>query len=379
MSTGALSATAARSKATACRARHLGSATRRVRHVCGEASTTAELIDGLRAPLNDALGLSGMLLSATDPQTTALGTATIVEHLPAEISVPWMHNEHLEDDFNKFADLHRSRAAVTTLDRSTQGRLELSPRHRELHQPHGLGPELRTTFSQDGVCWGLANLVREAGDPDFDERELNWLEELRPDIAAGIQRTTRAVVRREAAGDEGPGIVTLDAAGAVVSMTADAAGLLADLWLCPFGDDPTFRLPGEAYMVATLARARANDRARIPPPVARLHGRSGRWLTIRGDFSLTPDRKLAGVVLIIERSRPAEILPLAVAAYGLTAREREVLGQLSCGRATAEIAAELFITEHTVRDHIKSILTKTGTTSRGELISLLFREETPSL
>ena len=192
--------------------------------------------------------------------------------------------------------------------------------------------------------------------PIIQQQVRQWLEEAQASLPADISSSIHTV-----------------------SGSSDAAGLLADLWLCPFGDDPTFRLPGEAYMVATLARARANDRARIPPPVARLHGRSGRWLTIRGDFSLTPDRKLAGVVLIIERSRPAEILPLAVAAYGLTAREREVLGQLSCGRTTAEIAAELFITEHTVRDHIKSILTKTGTTSRGELISLLFREETPSL
>lgn len=154
MSTEVLSDTAARSKATACRARHLGSATRRVRDVCGEASTTAELIDGLRAPLNDALGLSGMLLSATDPQTTALGTATIVEHLPAEISVPWMHNEHLEDDFNKFADLHRTGVGPATLHRATQNRPGLSPRHDTINRRLGFGAELRTTFGRNGAAAG---------------------------------------------------------------------------------------------------------------------------------------------------------------------------------------------------------------------------------
>lgn len=43
------------------------------------------------------------------------------------------------------------------------------------------------------------------------------------------------------------------------------------------------------------------------------------------------------------------------------------------GRSTADIAACLYISEHTVRDHIKSLLAKTDTRSRGELMSLLFQ------
>src|SRR5690606_30492029 len=62
------------------RRRLLAIAERRVREASADAAGTAELINGLRAPFNDALGLSGMLLSATDPHTTALGTATVVEH-----------------------------------------------------------------------------------------------------------------------------------------------------------------------------------------------------------------------------------------------------------------------------------------------------------
>src|SRR5690554_2023088 len=89
--------------------------------------------------------------------------------------------------------------------------------------------------------------------------------------------------------------------------------------------------------------------------------------------TLTTDGELSGVVLVVEPSRPAEILPLVVASYGLTRREREVLGEMSNGQSTAEIAGQLFISEHTVRDHIKSILAKTGTSSRGELMSLLFQ------
>lgn len=64
---------------------------------------------------------------------------------------------------------------------------------------------------------------------------------------------------------------------------------------------------------------------------------------------------------------------MVVASYGLTRREQEILSEMSKGQRTGEIASCLFISEHTVRDHIKSILAKTGTTSRGELMSLLFQ------
>jgi DNA-binding NarL/FixJ family response regulator len=46
--------------------------------------------------------------------------------------------------------------------------------------------------------------------------------------------------------------------------------------------------------------------------------------------------------------------PLAV----LTAREREVLGQMAEGRSNAAIAAKLFVTEKAVSKHINNILTK---------------------
>lgn len=353
------------------RRRLLGNAQRRVMDVCAEATSTHELMAGLRAPLNDALGLAGLLLSATDPQTTTLGTGTVVEHLPEDMAGGWMHNEFFEDDFNKFTTLHRTGAAATTLHRATQGHPQLSPRHRALHRPHGLGPELRTTFSSDASCWGVANLVREAGDDDFDDEHLAWLEQLRPVVAAGIQRTTATSPPVDV--DDGtPGVICLDPAGAILSMTRSAHGLLADLWLCPFGEDGESRLPGEAYMIATLARARTAGFA-SPPAVTRLRGRTGRWLTLRGDCTLTVDGEVTGIVLVVQTSRPKEILPLLTVAHGLTAREREVLVELTSGFTAREIASRLFISAHTVRGHIKSILAKTGTASRSELMSVLFQ------
>ena len=159
---------------------------------CAEAENAEELINGLRRPLNEALGLSGMFLGATDPDTTIFATVGVIENMPDSMCAPWMHNEFFEDDFNKFADLHRQDAPTTTLHRATQNRPQLSPRHTELNQPAGFGPELRTTFSHGGYCWGVANLLREDGSADFDQESLEWLNRLRPSIAAAFQRTLAA-------------------------------------------------------------------------------------------------------------------------------------------------------------------------------------------
>ena len=51
-------------------------------------------------------------------------------------------------------------------------------------------------------------------------------------------------------------------------------------------------------------------------------------------------------------------------AYGLTARERQVLSLLATGRSNREIAAVLVISEHTVARHVQNIFGKLGVSSR---------------
>jgi DNA-binding CsgD family transcriptional regulator len=58
-------------------------------------------------------------------------------------------------------------------------------------------------------------------------------------------------------------------------------------------------------------------------------------------------------------------------SYRLTRREEEVLGQLRKGLPTSEIASRLGISPHTVRDHLKHLYRKTGTSSRNEILNQL--------
>src|SRR5947208_12239635 len=63
-------------------------------------------------------------------------------------------------------------------------------------------------------------------------------------------------------------------------------------------------------------------------------------------------------------------IPDAIAAE-LTAREVEILLLLDDRLETDEIAKRLFISEHTVRSHVKSILRKLGVSSRREAVQKL--------
>jgi len=58
-------------------------------------------------------------------------------------------------------------------------------------------------------------------------------------------------------------------------------------------------------------------------------------------------------------------------SHGLSPREQEVVGLLIQGQTTAAMADQLGISPHTVRDHLKHLYRKTGTSSRSELLGLI--------
>ncbi len=74
------------------------------------------------------------------------------------------------------------------------------------------------------------------------------------------------------------------------------------------------------------------------------------------------DPAVTGRVLATYRSSRASAPSVALSA--LTEREREVLESIAAGRTNAEIAAELFISELTVKSHVGRIFSKLGLRDR---------------
>ncbi len=69
------------------------------------------------------------------------------------------------------------------------------------------------------------------------------------------------------------------------------------------------------------------------------------------------------------RSRPGTAVP----TDDLTPREREILRLLAEGLANREIAAQLGLSDHTVKFHLRAVFTKLGAHSRTEAVSLAVR------
>jgi DNA-binding NarL/FixJ family response regulator len=88
-----------------------------------------------------------------------------------------------------------------------------------------------------------------------------------------------------------------------------------------------------------------------------------------GDALLAPS-VTRRIVQQFARRRPAPEAGLRLER--LTQREREVLIMLARGKSNAELAAELFVTEGTVKTHVSSLLAKLGLRDRVQAVVLAY-------
>jgi hypothetical protein len=70
------------------------------------------------------------------------------------------------DDFNSFVELAGARRHSGVLSEATGGRLDRSPRYRDLLRPNNVQGELRVSFVVDGAAWGCGSFFR-IGPADF--------------------------------------------------------------------------------------------------------------------------------------------------------------------------------------------------------------------
>src|SRR5829696_7934660 len=208
-----------------------------------------------------------------------------------------------------------------------------------------------------------------------EERSVGLLSARLPDVHTSAGKPEALPLPVEEGGTDVPGVLTLDYQGSVVQHTPAAERWLRDLEDLGPGWREWNGLPGALRtVVLSLRRALSPERARDEQSVPSLRARvrSGRWLTLYGSLSeATPERR-AETVIIIEPTKPEELLPFSMTAYGLSPREEEIVKFVVRGLSTTRISRTLFISEHTVQNHLRSVFEKVGVRSRGELVKRLF-------
>ncbi len=323
--------------------------------------------------------------TTTDP-TTNLITDAIAKresscgHRSDGVFANYFERVYFEHDLGDTLAMLREGRKVARLSDSTSGSLDRSGRYRLHLQPRHLGPEVYVTFVDRGL-WGELHLTREQGSPDFTAHDLDFLGRIVPHVAAGLKGSAlraRGAVMTEHDMTDVPGVLILDRSGRVVSSTANVEGFLLDLGARIDRWRDGRDLPVAVQVVlGALERSLdpASDRDRHRVPRLRVRARSGRWLTL--DASLTEpsaDRPSERVV-VVGPAQAEEIAWLTLAVFELSPREEEVVRLVVRGLASSQIAAQLYITEHTVQRHLSNIFEKVGVRSRRDLVKRLFVDQ----
>ncbi len=130
---------------------------------------------------------------------------------------------------------------------------------------------------------------------------------------------------------------------------------------------PIYNVASRVLAIASTSPA-PSTRGRNLPARARVRAANGAWAIIEAD-RLDPLERTVAVTI-----RPAaaqDVLDLRLIAYDLTARQRELVNALLDGSDTKAVSERLFLSPHTVNDHLKTIFDKVGVRTRKELIAVL--------
>lgn len=290
----------------------------------------------------------------------------------------WGLLEYGGSDPTAFREMFRARSDSVGMHVETGGEVASNLRMERLIMPaYDYRDEARLIARQGDLAWGGMALFRGDGEPPFSEDEVAFLSTLSSAYAAGIRLglLSRVVGVPSDEGapstvDAGPAVAIVDASDRVVQVSVGATQLLSEMTRHPNSADATGTI---AALIAGARRFQAGTSDVLPRGRVRLP--SGRWLVLHASPLGSVDGRAGDVVITMEEARPPEIVPLVVAAFGLTDRERDVTRLVLQGVDTKEIAATLHLSRYTVQDHLKSVFDKADVRSRRELISRVFFDQ----
>jgi DNA-binding CsgD family transcriptional regulator len=300
--------------------------------------------------------------AGVDPDTLVMTSITNWKPWPVgerefqEYSARFAESEYSGNEPNTFAQLLRRPMPIARMSDAPHREVVRSVRINELLKPQGLEHELRAAFRVDDACWGVGSIFRDAG-RDFTDREVEFLGAVTATLAAATRIAVRAA-HPQAPAAVGPVIVIAGRDGGLKAATPTAVS-----WLAEVEDAAPGRFSMTLYSAVAQAHAAASGTAR-----ARMRDAGNNWVVLQASRLITGDDP-EQMVVTVEPATTHDLATLLLAAYGATAREREVCLEVLAGNPTADIARHLFISPHTVHDHVKSLFEKVGVGSRGELVA----------
>lgn len=286
----------------------------------------------------------------------------------------WALMEYGRIDPTSFLEMIDQDRTACSVSIDTDGDTSISPRLRDFITPiFGYRDELRMVARRGNQSWGGVALFRGSDEQPFNSDEVAFVASLSEHFATGLRSGLLARLARTGTDDLpaiGPAVVIVDVDDRPSRFSMGAEALLAEL-------TSEVNMVSSAGIIGGLVASARRYAAGLDKvlPAARTRMPSGRWLVLHASPLSGANGTSGEVVVTIEEARPPEIVPLVVAAFDLTAREREVTQLVLQGVDTKEIAASLHMSRYTVQDHLKSVFDKADVRSRRELISRVYFDQ----
>jgi DNA-binding CsgD family transcriptional regulator len=313
--------------------------------------------------LERAIPYDAMCIGTADP-ATRLSTGAVKVNMSDDTGAQFVAHEYGVPDFNLFLDLADRPMAVGILADATGGDVRRSARIRDLQHLFSTEHEMRGVLRTGDQMWGTFAMYREPGRTGFSPGEAEFMHRIEKLMAIGLQRgLITADLTGPERSDPSSAVLIFDQHGEVVSATPGAEQRMVEL-----GGDLWSQLP---FSVAAVVSAARTQLANVVPR-SRLRSAGGEWLELHAAPIRGRDGLTGQIAVTIDAAGPPKVIPLIVAAFGLTSREQDVIQQVLRGDSTNEIAGALHLSPYTVQDHLKAIFEKVGVSSRRELSSRIF-------
>ena len=338
-------------------------AVERVARVCGAHDEARGLRLALLEEIRRAAAFDAYSWLLTDPETE-VGCAPLAD-VPCLPELPRLIRLKYLTAVNRWTQLD---VPAALLRAATGDRCERSLVWREMLAGYGVNDVASVVFRDRFGCWAFLELWRIDSGAHFTTAEAEFLTGIAAPVTKALRRCQARTFELAASVPDrkGPVVLMLSPQLDVRAQTPETDRYLRIL-VPPDADRRP--IPAGAYNVAAqlLAVEAGIDHH---PPSARVHLSDGTWLTLRaariGEIVPTNEQDIA---VTIEATSAAERTTLFARAFGLSARESELLCHLVAGSDTHRIAQQMFLSEHTVQDHLKSIFAKTATRNRRTLLS----------
>jgi DNA-binding CsgD family transcriptional regulator len=284
----------------------------------------------------------------------------------------WGQLEYGEVESTSFTELARVRVTAIGMHAATGGDPRRSQRVQHLVMSAlGCTDELRVLATDARGLWGGMALFRQDTTRPYGDTEIEFMGSLSAFLAGGLRTAILARLAADPpAAQCGPAVMVFDRLG---RLRESSLGTSRRFGAALEAGDGAVSPAVIASHVAAAWRYAAGATDVLPS--SRLRLQSGEWVVVHAAPLAASDGTTSSVVVTIEEARPPEIVPLVVAAFDLTPRERDVTQHVLQGVDTRDIATALHLSPLTVQDHLKSIFSKTGTNSRRELVARVFFDQ----